>query len=209
MRYGRQHDLSNTTALRKIRDRANIAEVADRQTICRRAVAARTPRRRITAMNQHPHQPIDNGTSLDRRSLLLGLAAAVVAPVSAFAARDGWEVGMQILAGTRLRDPNVLALVIGALERESGADTVKRLIAAVLKRDAGNIVDPFDDPAVESTARRFVEMAYTGEIPQADGRVAAIGFHQALAWQVLGFTKPPGVCGPGFGWWNQRPTTIG
>ena len=53
----------------------------------------------------------------------------------------------------------------------------------------------------EAAARRFVEIVYTGET-SAD---SAVGFHQALAWQVLKFTKPPSVCGNGFGWWTNRP----
>jgi hypothetical protein len=146
---------------------------------------------------------------MDRRSVLAGLAALSGASVTgisaALGAASSWEVGMQILAGARLRDPTLLSLALDGLAREVGADTVDRLLEAVLARDSANIEAPFDDPAIEAAARRFVAIVYTGEIPTADGGDPAIGFHQALAWQVLPFTKAPSVCGPGFGWWTDPP----
>lgn len=145
----------------------------------------------------------------DRRRLLLGFAAVAglsTLPLAALsgpaaAAADSWTLATQIVAGTRLGDPTVLALVIEALEAEVGAAMVERLRTAVLARDAADIVDPFEDPAVEAAARRFVEMVYTGAF--AAGATPA--FHQALAWKVLPFTKAPSVCGPGFGWWTNPP----
>jgi len=156
-------------------------------------------------------EPIEAG-AIDRRRVLLGLAAiAAVRPdrVLAAPAADPWLAASQTLAGARVRDPVFLGLCVDALEREAGAGAVKGLLAAVAQRDAANIGDPFADADVESAARRFVEMVYTGEIMQADGSAPAIGFQQALAWQVLGFTKPPSVCGEDFGWWNQPPDPLG
>jgi hypothetical protein len=145
---------------------------------------------------------------MDRRTLLAGLVAlvtgSVTGPATALGAVRSWDVGMQILAGARLRDPTLLELALEGLAREVGAGTVDRLLEAVLERDAQNIEAPFDDPAIESAARKFVAIVYTGEIPTADG-APAIGFHQALAWQVLHFTKAPSVCGPGMGWWTDPP----
>jgi hypothetical protein len=150
--------------------------------------------------------------AIDRRSLL-GIAAALAAfPGAALAGTAGagpsaaaaWTLATQVLAGTRLRDPTFLSLALEALAAESGAATVDDLLAAALARDADDVVRPFEDAAVEKAARRFVEIVYTGELPAA-GSVRAVGFHQALAWQVLAFTKPPSVCGPGFGWWADAP----
>jgi hypothetical protein len=145
---------------------------------------------------------------MDRRHVLAGLAALVtgsaVGAAPALGAARSWDVGMQILAGARLRDPTLLELALEGLAREVGAGTVDRLLKAVLARDAANIQAPFADPAIEDAARKFVAIVYTGEIPTADG-APAIGFHQALAWQVLHFTKAPSVCGPGFGWWTNPP----
>lgn len=143
---------------------------------------------------------------LDRRTVLLGLAA-LLAPSNAVAAAPGnlWTVATQIIAGARVADPTVLKLAVGAVESEFGGATVEKLLDAVLARDAASIVEPFADPAVEAAARRFVEIVYTGQI----GANSTLGFHQALAWQVLPFTKPPSVCGKGFGWWTNQPDDRG
>lgn len=149
----------------------------------------------------------------DRRSVLAGLAAFAGAALGPGLATSGaalagpeasWVLATQILAGDRPRDPNLIALALDALRRNQGDDLVDRLLAGVLARDADSIAAPFADPAVEAAARRFVEIVYTGAV-DTDGAVDAVAFHQALAWQVLRFTKAPGVCGDGFGWWADAP----
>jgi hypothetical protein len=148
-----------------------------------------------------------------RRTVLAGLSAALALPHAAAAAPatsaaatsgGGWELGLQILAGTPLRDPQFLAMALDTVAAEVGAPTLDALLDAVVGRDAANIADPFPDPAVEHAARRLVDVVYTGEVATPDG-TGAIGFHQALAWRVLHFAKPPSVCGPGFGWWADAP----
>ena len=143
----------------------------------------------------------------DRRAVLAalaGLASLPAFPAAAATAAD-WSLAVQILAGTGMRDPTLMDLALSALSRQAGADVVARLHRAVLERDADDIVRPFEDAAVEAAARSLVAMLYTGEIAGADGTITAIGFHQALAWEVLAFTKAPSVCGPGFGWWADAP----
>lgn len=147
-----------------------------------------------------PSEPV--AIAPDRRAVVAGLAALLTLPGTSFAATGrSWPLATQIIAGTRVADPNVLEMAVTALESEVGADVVSRLHAAILKRDAADIVEPFADDAVEAAARRFVEMIYTGEITPG----STVGFHQALAWQVLPFTKPPSVCGPDMGWWTNPP----
>jgi hypothetical protein len=155
-----------------------------------------------------PESPTDlhkGSTDFDRRAVLAGLAGLIACPNQAFAASDrSWTLATQIVAGTRIADPTVLKLAVEAIEAEFGAAGVEKLRDAVLARDAANIVDPFPDPPVEAAARRFVEVVYTGQFAAS----SALGFHQALAWQVLPFTKPPSVCGPGFGWWTKSPDDL-
>lgn len=152
----------------------------------------------------------ENGVTtpgVDRRSVVAALAGLLIAPgalaadAMPAAATGSWTLATQIIAGTRLADPNVLALAVEALEAEVGRDVVARLHTAILARNAADIVEPFAEAEVESAARRFVEMVYTGAL--TPGRT--VGFHQALAWQVLPFTKPPSVCGPDMGWWHDPP----
>jgi hypothetical protein len=141
-------------------------------------------------------------TAIDRRTVVAGLAALLACSNAARGATtESWTLATQIVTGTRIADPTVLQLAVEAIEAQFGAPIVDKLLDAVLARDAANIVKPFDDAKVEAAARRFVEIAYTGEIRPG----TALGFHQALAWQVLPFTKPPSVCGPGFGWWTNPP----
>ncbi|MEJ8573617.1 hypothetical protein [Microbaculum marinum] len=143
----------------------------------------------------------------DRRTVVAGLAALLAVPGSAIslseaaAAGGNWTLATQIITGTQLPDPTVLSLAVEALEHEVGLDVVNRLHAAILKRDAADIVEPFEDSEVEAAARRFVEIVFTGEM--TPGNTA--GYHTALAWRVLRFTKPPSVCGPDMGWWNKPP----
>ena len=152
----------------------------------------------------------DFDVPIDRRKLLAGFAALLAAPGAlampnaGVAAGSDWALVTQIIAGTRMTDPNVLSLAIDALDREVGADTVNRLHQAIVKRDAASITDPFEEEDIEQAARRFVEMVYTGELTEGD----TVAFHQALAWKVLRFTKAPSVCGPGMGWWTNPPEDV-
>lgn len=152
--------------------------------------------------------PGDTDMTVDRRALVAGfaalLAATVAVPKAGLAAGSNWTLATQIIAGTRMTDPNVLSLAIDALDREVGTETVDRLYRAIVKRDAASITDPFEDEDVENAARRFVEMVYTGELNKGD----TVAFHQALAWKVLRFTKAPSVCGPGMGWWTNPPEDV-
>ena len=161
----------------------------------------------IDWMERAPSPPDTSDSGVDRRSVVAALAGLLVAPralaagMAPAAAAGSWTLATQIIAGARVGDPNFLALAVEALEAEAGRDVVARLHTAILSRDAADIVEPFADADVESAARRFVEMVYTGAL--TPGRT--VGFHQALAWQVLHFTKPPSVCGPDMGWWHDPP----
>lgn len=157
---------------------------------------------RRTATNDEP--PVRH-SGPDRRAVLVALAGVASLPAFPAAAAPDWSLAVQVLAGTRMRDATLLDIALAALARDAGADVVARLHRAALARDADDIVRPFEDHAVEAAARSLVAMLYTGEIADADGTVTAIGFHQALAWDVLAFTKAPSLCGAGFGWWADAP----
>jgi len=151
--------------------------------------------------------PNTNQVDLDRRSLLVALAAAIALPGSGLAAGTdrSWAIGTVILAGTRPRNLDFLTAALEVFQGEFGAATANRLRGAVLQRDAASIVDLFEDPVLETAARHLVEILYTGDLPSGQGAETADGFQQSVAWQVLGFTKPPSICGPGFGWWSAPP----
>ena len=146
-------------------------------------------------------------TVIPRRAVLLGVLPLLIAKPALATSNLSWLLATQTIAGVRPLNMPFLDLVIEALRRVHGADTVTRLHDAILARDAENIAEPFPDALTEAAARHLVEMLYTGEIPAMDGSMAATGYHQALGWQVLHFTKAPSICGPGFGWWSQPPAT--
>jgi hypothetical protein len=153
-------------------------------------------------MTSGPSDPTTASFAPDRRAVLAGLAALLVSSDRALATSgESWPLATQIIAGTRVADPTMLALAVRAIQAKFGTSVVETFLSAVLARDAANIAEPFADPQTEAAARAFMEAIYTGEIEP--GRAA--GFHQALAWQVLTFAKPPSVCGPGFGWWTKPP----
>lgn len=158
-------------------------------------------------MTRLPGSPDTSDGAVDRRSVIAGLASLLAIPAAGLPGIAGastpgsWALATQVVAGTRVADPNVLAMAVEALEAEVGRDVVARLHAAILARDAADIVEPFEDAGIEGAARRFVEMVYTGSFAHG----STVGFHQALAWQVLPFTKPPSICGPGMGWWHEPP----
>lgn len=153
---------------------------------------------------------------LDRRrfvaalALVGGAAPASLLPAGSAAALrlDGDArnlLAAQILNGALPEPIELVDACYASLAAELGQDTLDALIAAILERDAASIDEPFKRPEIETAARRLLEIFYTGETTAADGSRDVPYFHQALAWHVLGFTKPPGICGPGFGWWADKP----
>jgi hypothetical protein len=61
-----------------------------------------------------------------------------------------------------------------------------------------------DTAAARRVTATIVECWYTGVYASPSGpRVAT--YLGALAWTTLGFTKPPGVCGGGVGFWADAP----
>ncbi len=155
---------------------------------------------------------------LDRRrfvaalALVGGAAPASLLPAGVAARRlDGDArniLAAQILNGALPEPIEIVDACYTSLATELGQDTLDALIAAILERDAASIDEPFERPEIEAAARRLLEIFYTGETTATDGSSDVPYFHQALAWHVLGFTKPPGICGPGFGWWADKPPTL-
>lgn len=150
---------------------------------------------------------------LSRRRALQALAVLVSTPAglpwaAADTLADRQLLAAQILNGVTPASLSVVDELFAELMRELGQDTVTRLITAVLQRDASSITRPFEDAAIEQAAQRALDLFYSGEIKGADGQADALYFHQALTWQVLDFTKPPSICGPGFGWWADKPDSL-
>lgn len=62
----------------------------------------------------------------------------------------------------------------------------------------------FEQKDMRALADRITLCWYRGNWSQ-EGPPTRSGFADALAWQVLPFTKPPGICGGGTGYWALPP----
>lgn len=62
----------------------------------------------------------------------------------------------------------------------------------------------FEQKDMRALADRITLCWYRGNWSQ-EGTPTRSGFADALAWQVLPFTKPPGICGGGTGYWANPP----
>lgn len=136
-----------------------------------------------------------------RRALLAGVAAAPL-PASrgaAAAAAGGFAEAAMALAGSGALPPFVMDAAQRMLEAEFGAARVAGLVAALGEWRRGAALPD----ALEPLAQRLLVILYTGETAGADPRARAGHYPWALAWQVLGFAKAPGLCSGGFGDWAR------
>ncbi len=158
-------------------------------------------------------------TTIDRRRLL-GAMLTVGGSVTSYAIAGGGPLlattlddnarhilAAQILNGATPEPIEIIDRFYQSIAEEFSEDVLDRLIEAILARDAGNIDVPFEDAEIDAAAQRMLEIFYTGEVT-VGGQKQTLYFHQALAWHVLRFTKPPSICGPGFGWWADEPVTV-
>ncbi|NKE16554.1 hypothetical protein [Neoroseomonas oryzicola] len=136
-----------------------------------------------------------------RRDLLGGVAASPLFHIgcaSAAPVGDFTEAALA-LAGSRDLPPFVVDAAQRMLVAEFGAALVGDLIAAVAAWRRGAALPD----RLEPLAQRLLVILYTGETEVADPRARAGHYPWALAWQVLRFTKAPGLCSGTFGDWAR------
>jgi hypothetical protein len=133
-----------------------------------------------------------------RRDLLAGTAAAPWLAAGAGAA-DGFAGAAAALAGSFALPPFAIEAARRMLVAEFGPGAVAELVAAAGAWRRGAALPD----AVEPVAQRLLVILYTGETDAADPRARAGHYPWALAWQVLRFTKAPGLCSGTFGDWAR------
>jgi hypothetical protein len=103
------------------------------------------------------------------------------------------------LAGTGVFPAFFVAAAQAALEQEFGPDPVAALTSAAADWTEGKALPD----AVEPVAKRLLCILYTGETAPEFARDGAPFYPWALAWQTLGFTVAPSLCGGAFAAWER------
>lgn len=138
-----------------------------------------------------------------RRDLLADVAAAIAVVGTAGFTRD-------LQADTTVTAEQFLALS-QKLTNASGLDPAiaKTLLAGFLATGNGPglaaLVAGRDHGG--SLANAIVAAWYSGVYDSGVGKQAVATFTDALLWNALSFTKPPGWCGGATGYWAQAPGT--
>ena len=140
-------------------------------------------------------------STFSRRTLILGSASAAALAL-AFPPFAGGVESISVeafrtlsakLTGTSLTDLDMGAaakLLAGLLSMGRGADLAR--LAADPGTSAGTL------------ATDIVAAWYSGNFRTAGG-LTSIGLPNALLWDALDFTKPPGFCGGLTGYWADAP----
>lgn len=135
-----------------------------------------------------------------RRALLVGTASAALLtliPANSEAATRLDAAGFlqlsQDLAGRQDLDPDLAAAYLAAFESlGKGEDLVRLSTMAPAERDSQHL------------AEEIVAAWYTGTVALDSGQ-KLVTYEDALLWDSLDYTKPPGICSSeGFGSWAKE-----
>lgn len=134
-----------------------------------------------------------------RRDLLAGAAASPLLGAGPATAADGFADAAVALAGSGALPSFVVDAAQRMLAAEFGPAAVAELVPAIAAWRLGAALPD----RLEPLAQRLLVILYTGETAAADPRAQAGHYPWALAWQVLRFTKAPGLCSGTFGDWAR------
>jgi hypothetical protein len=140
--------------------------------------------------------------AISRRSLILGGASAATTVA----------VGIRLPAGAREtitvdQFRALSARLIGASVTELDATTAGKLLDGFISMGRGpDLALLAADPGVSggTLADDVAAAWYSGSYDTSAG-LASFGLTNALLWNALNFTKPPGVCGGQTGYWADAP----
>jgi hypothetical protein len=140
--------------------------------------------------------------TISRRSLILGGASAATTVA----------VGMRLPAGAREtitvdQFRALSATLTGASVTDLDAATAGKLLDGFISMGRGpDLVLLAADPGVSggTLADDVVAAWYSGVYDTSAG-LASFGLTNALLWNALNFTKPPGFCGGQTGYWADAP----
>jgi hypothetical protein len=108
------------------------------------------------------------------------------------------------LTGIAIDDREQATRYFKVLHDSLGAERVRALAdAAGLAPDALLPASRFEP--LRSTAEFAMNLWLTGMVPNATGEASVLDYTDALVWNALPFTKPPGRCGGAFGYWADPP----
>jgi hypothetical protein len=139
--------------------------------------------------------------TFSRRTLILGSASAAALAL-AFPPFAGGVESISVEAFRTLS-----AKLTGASLTDLDMGVAAKLLAGFLSIGRGaDLARLAADPGAdaETLAHDIVAAWYSGNYQTAAG-LASIGLPNALVWDALDFTKPPGFCGGVTGYWADAP----
>lgn len=145
-----------------------------------------------------PQLPLQRRTWLAQGAAFLGAPWALLLLQAPATAADHPVLLEQLLALSRGWTGRV------KLDEASGAALLAGLLAARdpprLQRELADAARSPDSPL----AATIIAAWYSGVL-EVDGQARLLAYGDALLWQALDFTKPPGQCGGATGYWAAAP----
>jgi hypothetical protein len=140
--------------------------------------------------------------TISRRSLILGGASAATTVAVGFPLPAG---ALGTITVDQFRA--LSARLTGASVTELDATTAGKLLDGFISMGRGpDLAALAADPGVSTgaVADDIVAAWYSGNYDTSAG-LAAFSLTNALLWNALDFTKPPGLCGGQTGYWADAP----
>lgn len=146
---------------------------------------------------------------LTRRNLL---ATAAIVSLTSTARAAGLGAGGQVFSDAIRQIAGVVDIpshFVRAVEAEFisvfGEKSRHEFIAALAGQTVDTAIKRSHEKSLADQVKFIANLLYTGEV-QRDGKTVVLYYPWSLAWNSIGFAKPPGLCGgPEFGHWEHKP----
>ncbi|MDD3517037.1 MAG: hypothetical protein PHQ14_01720 [Chromatiales bacterium] len=126
-------------------------------------------------------------------------AAAVTASPETVATPPDWGAAAARLSGIDTIDAGLLRGMREALLAHHAADEIDRLAAVAAAASDASLAADLQQAGLADLAQQALAILFGAS------RLADFDFTATLAWEALGYTKPPSYCGPQFGDWAHPP----
>lgn len=135
-----------------------------------------------------------------RRRTVAGLAALAAMPLASVALAEA-SPAVSRLGRFRDLSASLTGFDVERIHPDRALGIVEALVAAGHGPELDRLLAGDDD---EGLALRVLQAWYLGEHPSRDWPASRL-FHEALVWEALDFTLPPGFCAQSPEAWQQPP----
>lgn len=147
-----------------------------------------------------PATPTESASAPEEAALnrFLALSAALtgVSPLNPVLGRVYWQ---------SLQNDAELTMTPEALIEQVQAETAVSTELTLANLEAAGV---FAQDEAQKLADKIIEYWYTGTYKDEQGETAVATFVDALAWNVLTYTKPQTICGSPY-FWANHPSSVG